>query len=223
MKEWQNTYIIKLSNSRLQQFIRHRILQGHYKRRSDWTCSVTWYRGERESVKLLRKQFALQTWSPVFIVGTSDYRTLLINQSMCSHMWRKVTINSIGFIYTVWVLSNAIDYLSVHRTLVCTTTGRRKCMHNLRSFQIHTSLDLGNVRHQCKLTTVIGFFDCLIIFRHLAKEWTHPVYYVPFMELSLTTVKRQRNNSENEPTQTTTTPRNGACKNANRRPYHTHQ
>ena len=31
-----NTYIIKLSNSRLQQFIRHRILHGHYTRRSDW-------------------------------------------------------------------------------------------------------------------------------------------------------------------------------------------
>ena len=31
-----NTYIIKLSNSRLQQFIRHRISHGHYTRRSDW-------------------------------------------------------------------------------------------------------------------------------------------------------------------------------------------
>ena len=37
-----NTYIIiKLSNSQLQQFIRHRILHGHYTRRSDWTYSIT--------------------------------------------------------------------------------------------------------------------------------------------------------------------------------------
>jgi len=130
-------------------------------------------------------------------VCISDYRILLLNQSLCSHLWLMVTINTIGFILHGSNPTPSINKLYTEVNVRCRLS---KMMHKSRSFKIHLSS-----RTQPR---VMYMPSMQINNRHSAKEWTHPVHYVRFMQLFLTSVKRQWNNSENKLTQTTTTPRN---------------